>query len=151
MRFESTRDVLKHAKKFHLQLREFFESLANQENIPRTQLLLEYMISQEINLVESLDHFEQNTPSGVLDTWLQYASDEGILKVPTVEVFQSKKPMDDILEFSMEMSDKLIEVYKLVANEVHDHKVKEIFNNLADMQVQKQKRISMNFDRLMDI
>ena len=151
MRFESTRDVLKHAKDFHLQLHDFFDRLAKQENIPRTQLLLEYMISQEQSLVESLDHFEKQTPSGVLDTWLQYANDESILKIPNIDLFQPKISVDAILELSMKMSDKLIEVYKLVEGEVNEYKVKEIFNNLADMQMQKQKRISMNFDRLMDI
>lgn len=151
MRFESARDVLKHTKEFHLQLRELFELLVKQESIPRRKLLLEYMISQEKSLVESLHHFEKNTPSGVLDIWLQYANDEAILKVPDIEVFQSKKSMNDILELSIKMSDKLIEVYKLVEDQVDDNKVKEIFNNLADMQMQKQRRLTMNFDRLMDI
>ena len=89
--------------------------------------------------------------SGVLDTWLQYANDESILKIPNIDLFQPKISVDAILELSMKMSDKLIEVYKLVEGEVNEYKVKEIFNNLADMQMQKQKRISMNFDRLMDI
>jgi hypothetical protein len=49
------------------------------------------------------------------------------------------------------MSDELIKVYKSVEEQVDEHKVKEMFNNLADMQIQKQKRLSMNVDRLMDI
>ena len=151
MRFESARDALKHAKDFHLQLCEFFESLSKQENIPRTKLLLDYMISQEKSLAESLDDYEKNTPTGVLDTWLQYANDEAILKLPVVEAFQSKKSMEDILGISMKMSDELIQVYNLVENQINENSVKDIFNNLADMQMQKQKKLSINVDRLMDI
>ncbi|MBA6327685.1 hypothetical protein H4J46_06995 [Colwellia sp. MB02u-6] len=151
MRFESARDALKHAKEFHQQLFVFYQKLAKDENIPRTQLLLEYMISEEKKLAESLANYEKNTPSGVLDTWLQYANDQEILKLPIVKYHPSTQSMDDILELSMKMSDELIAVYQVVAEQVDEHKVKDIFNNLADMQWQKQKRISMNFDRFMDI
>lgn len=151
MRFESARDALKHANEFHQQLVVFYKKLAKNEKIPRTQLLLDYMISEEKNLAESLVNYEKNTPSGVLDTWLQYANDQEILKLPIDKNFQSTKSMDDILELSLKMSDELIAVYQMVAEQVDEHKVKEIFNNLADMQWQKQKRISMNFDRFMDI
>jgi len=151
MRFESARDALKHAKDFHQKLVVFYQKLAKDENMPRTQLLLEYMISEEKNLAESLTHYEKNTPSGVLDTWLQYANDQEVLKLPIVKNYPSTQSMDDILELSMKMSDELITVYQMVAEQVDEHKVKDIFNNLADMQWQKQKRISMNFDRFMDI
>jgi rubrerythrin len=151
MRFESARDALKHAKDFHLQSLEFFQVLAKQENIPRTKLLLDYMISQEKSLAKSLDDYEKNTPTGVLDTWLQYANDEAILKLPVIEAFQSKKSMEDILGISMKMSDDLIKVYQLVEEQINEDNVKNIFNNLADMQMQKQKRLSINVDRLMDL
>lgn len=151
MRFESARDALKHAKDFHLQLSVFFESLAKQENAPKTQLLLEYMIQQEKILAESLDRYEKNTPPGVLDTWLQYANEENILKIPNINALPSKMLMDDIIELSMKMSDELTEVYSLVAEQLDENKVREVFNNLYDMQIQKQRRLSINFDRLMDI
>lgn len=151
MRFERARDVLKHAKTFHLQLNDFYKLIEEQENTPKAQLLLEYIISQEASLAKHLDHFEKETPAGVLDTWLQYVNDEEILQIPKVNASHSKQSVDDILKISMKMSDELIEVYRLVEAQVDESNVKEIFDNLANMQLQKQRQISVNFNRLMDM
>ena len=49
------------------------------------------------------------------------------------------------------MSDELLSLYAQVEEQIDEEKVKAIFHNLADMQVQKQKKITMNYDRMMDM
>lgn len=49
------------------------------------------------------------------------------------------------------MSDELLSLYAQVEEQIDEDKVKAIFHNLADMQVQKQKKITMNYDRMMDM
>jgi rubrerythrin len=151
MRFEKARDAVKHAKSFHIQLCQFYEFLNNLENTQKVKLLLDYMIQHEKDLAESLDNYEKNTSSGVLDTWLQYANDESILKIPEKEALPSKSSIEDIIKLSMTFSDELIEVYAQVAEQVDDVKLKEIFTHLANMQSQEKRKLSMNVDRLMDL
>ncbi|MDB4279750.1 hypothetical protein N9865_02855 [Paraglaciecola sp.] len=151
MRFEKARDAVKHAQSFHIQLCQFYKYLNNLENTQKVKLLLEYMIQHEKDLAESLDHYEKNTSSGVLDTWLQYANDQSILKIPKKEALPSKSSIEDIIKLSITFSDELIEVYAQVAEQVDDVKLKEIFTHLANMQSQEKRKLSMNVDRLMDL
>jgi rubrerythrin len=151
MRFEKARDAIKHAQSFHIQLCELYKFMATQENIQRVALLLDYMIQNEKKLADTLKDYEKNTPAGVLDTWLQFTNDSNILKVPKNEDLSPAKSVEDIVKFSMESSDELIEVYTQIAEQADEPKVKEIFTHLAQNQIQAKKLLSMNTDRFMDI
>lgn len=151
MRFENARSAMQHAKTFHQQLGDFYHSLSSQVTQPKAKLLLDYITQQERSLVDALSAFESNTPKGVLDTWLQYANDSEILKLPTTAASKTNHTAEDILNISTQMSDELLSLYAQVEEQIDEEKVKAIFHNLADMQVQKQQKITMNYDRMMDM
>jgi rubrerythrin len=151
MRFENARVALQHAKTFHQQLGDFYHSLSPQVTQPKAKLLLDYIIHQERSLVDALSAFKSSSPKGVLDTWLQYTNDSEILQLPDIAVSKEIHSDEDILNISTQMSDELLSLYAQVEEQIDEEKVKAIFHNLADMQVQKQKKITMNYDRMMDM
>lgn len=151
MRFEKARDAIKHAKSFHVSLYQLYEFMATRENSQKVKLVLDYMIQHEKDLAETLNNYEKNTSTGVLDTWLQYTNDNNILKIPEQETLKSTMSIEDIFELSIGFSDALIEVYKQVEEQVDETELKEIFISLANMQDKEKRKLSMNIDRLMDI
>ena len=82
-----------------------------------------------------------------LNIWLQYANDSEILKLPAIASSKAIHTAEDILNISTQMSDELLSLYAQVEEQIDEEQVKAIFHNLADMQVQKQKKITMNYDR----
>lgn len=151
MRFEKAREALEHAKMFHIQLSLLYEFLATLENTEKVKLLLDYMVQHEREIAESLENYGKNTPVGILDTWLQYTNDKAILKIPEKENLTSKKSMEDIIELSMKFSDELIELYTNITEQVDEVELKYVFTNLADMQKQEKRQLSMNVNRFMDM
>jgi rubrerythrin len=151
MRFENAREALKHASIFHLELSKLYTRLLETTKDEKTRMLISYLIKQEEDLAQSLKSYEKETPSGVLDTWMQYANDANILKIPKIEALHEDASSNDILAISSQITNELLALYAQVEQQVDEDEVKEIFANLANMQSQKLKRVSMNFDRLMDI
>lgn len=151
MRFERARDVLKHTQSFHMQLSQLYQLLADQENSPKVKLLLDYMVSNEQKFANTLEQYEANSSTEILDTWFQYTNDESILKIPKIEKLISKSSINGIVELSMTFSDELIELYESIGNQTAEINLKEIFTNLANMQKQEKRQLSMNIDRLMDL
>ena len=151
MRFEKARDAFNHASLFHTELSKLYQRSANQENTDKTKLLLNYLVKHEQELADGLDNYQQDAPAALLDTWFQYTNDIDILKVPEPEAFFTKKPIETIVEFSFKIADALIEFYEKMASQADKTTLKEAFTNLASMQKQEKRKLSMNIDRLMDL
>ena len=109
------------------------------------------MILHEQELAETLKQYAADSPTGILDTWFQYANDKAILKIPEKEELTSKNSINDIVNLSMNFSDELIELYDTISRQTDEINLKEIFTNLANMQRQEMRKLSLNIDRLMDI
>nr|WP_136250853.1 hypothetical protein [Ningiella ruwaisensis] len=151
MRFESARDALKHAQTFHQQLSQFYKHLTSRVLDEKSKQLLEYIANQEHALAGLFKEYERETPIGVLDTWFQYANDAEILRLPVFAEMHTNINSEEILTLSCQLSNELVQLYKQVEEQVEEPQVQDIFANLADMQLQKQKRITINYERLMDI
>ena len=151
MRFEKTRDAIKHAQSFHIRLAKLYEFLATNEIPQKVELLLNYLIKHEKDAAQALGNYEKDSSTGILDTYLQFANDQNILKIPEFETLQTDKSIEYIAELAMRFSDELIELYSQVEQEVDEIQLKEIFTNLVEMQKQEKRILSMNIDRMMDI
>lgn len=154
MRFETAREVLDHAKKFHSQLSVFYQGLATGQCPGKAKLLLNYLVQHEKKLADALRRFENDAPNGVLETWFQYTHDEDNLKIPQQENLpskESKKSIEGISEYFMAVGDELISLYEEMAKQADEIQLKDIFTNLADMQKQEQRIFSMNVNRLADL
>ena len=84
MRFETAREVLNHANSFHLQLSEFYKTLAKGQDQNKAKLLLDYFVEHEQELADTLRRYEKDADDSILETWFEYTHDEEVLIIPGV-------------------------------------------------------------------
>ena len=151
MRFKKTIDALNHVCLFHNSLSKYYQEISNVSKSEKVKLLLDYMAENEKLLAKRISDYQEQAASGNLNTWFQYANDTDILKLPVFGKHDLFIGPEDIAELSMKYSDELIELYTEMSDYSDNIGLKEVFDNLADMQIQEKHKLSMNIDRLMDI
>jgi rubrerythrin len=143
MRFETTRDVLDYVKQFHRKARNLYSQLADHEEQERLKLLLTYLSRHENHLAKSLADYEEETSAKILNTWFQYVPDQALLEPINHIDIEPNLSVDEVIELAMRLDNCLIELYK----EMIDHsaaisEVKEVFQNLLEMEQQEQHQLA---------
>jgi rubrerythrin len=136
--FIQTRYVLDLSRQFHRQLSEFYGQLADRAERQRVKLLLAYLSRHEDYLRTCLEGYEERVPRATLDTWLQYVPDEpplGDLATLTVEPAMTVK---DVTEIALRLDDGLIGFYRALADEAASSEVRDLFDNLLEMERHEQ-------------
>lgn len=151
MRFEQTEDVLYHARAFHLVLNRYYHSAAKRSKSTKLKLMLEYLAKNEHKLAIAIADYQDQAPPSVLQAWFQYTDDANVLILPDFVKSDATKSIENLTELANKLGDELIELYLEMANHVNAESIKEVFNNLAQMQRQEQRKLSMNVDRLIDL
>lgn len=142
MRFETTQDVLNHIREFHKKASALYQELAEKEEQKRLQLLLNYMSRHEAHLEQSLAQYEQETSQKILDTWFQYIPDQQLLQpIQDVEV-EPNASVQEIVDLAMRLDDCLIALYKEMIEHAAANEVKEVFQNLLEMEKQEQHQLA---------
>ena len=142
MRFEQVRDILDHVREFHKRLDEFYQNIADHETSVRTKMLLEYLGRHEKSLAQGLADFEETASEKVLDTWFQNAQDKETLKLPEATEIKSHMSVEEVIHLGLELDGRLISLYKDAAESSAVPEVKEVFNNLLEMEQQEEHQIA---------
>ena len=139
MPVETTRDVLKQAKAFHRQLRDFYAQLQEKAQKERLKLILEYMSAHEVQLEENLEAFGEVAKKQALDAWFQYPPKhihqvtlEGIENIENLTI-------DDIINLALKFDDMLLNFYQESADKAELRSAKDVFNNLVAGQKQARR------------
>jgi len=142
MAINQTRDVLEQARTFHRRLSKFYEDLKDSVQKERTRVLLDYMSRHERYLADSLEVFEEEVSDNVLDTYFNYSS--GSATVSCFADFEIKPEMDasDVIKAAMHFDSCLIGFYKEMAERTVSEKIREIFENLLEMEKNEQVELS---------
>jgi rubrerythrin len=152
MRFETTRDVLDFVKQFHRKARNLYRELANHEDQERLKLLLDYLSRHENHLAKSLADYEQEASEKILDTWFQYVPDLALLEpINNIDIVPNLS-VDEIIELAMRLDNCLIELYKeMIDNSAAISEVKEVFQNLLEMEKQEQHQLARSRLGILDM
>jgi rubrerythrin len=152
MRFETTRDVLDCVKQFHSKASDLYNQLANHEEQERLKLLLDYLSRHETHLAKSLADYEQETSEKILNTWFQYVPDQALLEPINNIDIEPNLSVDEIVDLAMGLDNCLIELYKEMINHSSAiSEVKEVFQNLLDMEKQEQHQLARSRLGTLDI
>ena len=142
MAFDQTKDVLEHAREFHRKLGVFYEKLKDSAGEERTRALLDHMSRHEKHLDGCLAQYEEQVSDNVLDTYFKYGSEN--TKITSVDDFEIKPEMniDDVMAAAMHFDACLIEFYREMARRALSEKVREVFENLLEMEQHEQLELS---------
>lgn len=142
MPFDQTKDVLRHARKFHRRLSEFYEDLKDSVARERTRALLDHLSRHEDYLADTLAKFQKTAPENVLDAFINYKPDTANISV--IADFEIKEDMkvDDVITAAMHFDACLIKFYADMARKTNSAKVREMFENLLAMEQNEQLELS---------
>jgi rubrerythrin len=132
--FEQVKDVLDHGRKLHAELRKFYDSLNEHKQQDRVRMVLDYLSRHERNLEEALERFEHDARKGILETWMQYAPSDNVEKILKSCVIKPNMSVDEVVKLATDFDDALVELYKDAAREADEEHVKELFQDLINME-----------------
>jgi rubrerythrin len=143
MAFETTKDVLDHAREFHTQLSDFYTLLSGKSEKQRVKLLLDYMSEHEKYLEEILSRYEEEVSKKILNTWFQYSPPKELLD--TCREVSIKKTddltVDDVIEIAVKLNQCLIDLYKEMIKNSETNLIREVFTNLMEMEKRQELEV----------
>ncbi len=148
MAFDQTKDVLKHARKFHQKLGVFYEDLKESASRERVRTLLDYMSRHEKHLDACLAEYEEQVSDNVLDTYFKYGSESTELTAIADFEIEPDMGVDDVVAAAMHFDACLVAFYREMAQRALSEKVREVFQNLLEMEQHEQIELSK---RVLDI
>ncbi len=147
MRYKNTREILEHVQAVHRGLEQKYLGLGAQAGEERVRLLLEYLGRHESHIREALEQYEADASDEILDTWFPHAFDVSIEPDLNRLVGDEANDFDALLRHAVEFDDRIVELYRVLANEAHTERLREVFAALLRME--ERGRNTMVRDALM--
>ncbi|MGB6045784.1 MAG: hypothetical protein WBF93_21695 [Pirellulales bacterium] len=149
--FEQAKDILDHAKEFHHRVARYYLQLEDQVAQQRVKMMLNYLSRHEDRLADALQSYEENASRKILNTWVQFVYDDEILKTLGETPVQSEMSVDDVVDLGLRLDDRLINCFKMMVDAAETDDVREVFQNLVDMEEQEKRQLVRNAGRSLDI
>lgn len=140
--FEQVKDLLDHGRKVHAELRKFYDCLNEQHQQERVKMVLDYLSRHEQNREEALERFEHDARKGILDTWMQYAPSSKVEEMLKNCVIAPDMSVDEVVKLGMDFDNALVELYRDAAREAEEEHVKELFQDLVNMENEERQRLA---------
>ncbi len=137
MPYGQAKEILNYARDFHLQVGEFYQQLADKAESSRVKLLLDYMIRHEKHLERALKDYEQGISTQALNAWYQYSKEQRTFKPLDAMKYSKLMTVEDVMAIGTTIDNCLITSYKGVAETATTPEIREIFDNLLQMEEQQ--------------
>ena len=133
-------DVLEKAKEFHTRLARFYEQRGSEVNDEKTRLALEYLSSHEQCLVETIDAYERDAPDAVVEVWVKYTPELPVDELLEKATIPPDATADDVAEFVFKMNEKLLHVYREMAEQAPSESTREALDDLLALEKREEIR-----------
>lgn len=132
------RNVLDWIRKFHQGLADQLQSFAESAEDGRVRVLFEDMRRREAKIEHSVHDYQRNAPGAVLDTWLQFGSEDELPKQLHADHLDSSATPADIVARVLEIDDVLVELYRELEGSTSVPELDELFASLIALEEGKQ-------------
>lgn len=149
--FEQVKDVLDYGQKIHADLQSFYRSINDEKQQIRVEMLLDFLGRHEQHREEALADFEGEAKKHILDTWLQYKPSIDIEKLIGDQSIQPNMTIDEVTKIAIDLDNALIELYRETAAATDIPQVKQLFENLLEMEYNEKLRFVRDADLLDDM
>jgi len=153
MAFETTKDVLDHARKFHTKLGDFYNLLSSKSEKQRVKLLLDYMSEHEKYLEETLCRYEEEVSKKILNTWFRYSPPKELLEICRGVSLNriDELSVDDVIEMAVKLNQCLIDFYKEMSKNSKTDLIREAFTNLMEMEKRQELELVRDAQQWKDL
>ena len=147
MRFCQVKELLDWIRAFHEELANQYDGLTDQSIKSRVGLLLTYLADHQRVLADSIEKFETDSANSLLTTWSDQCPD---LELPDslgeLKNTLSGKETADVVQQAIGFHDLLIRIYTDLQEAAETDSIRELFQNLAELE--KHEKLRMVRDAL---
>ena len=124
-------EVLARLRSIHRRLSDQYISFSETVSCSRVRTALDCMARHEEQIESWLKDHEAHTDSGVLNTWIQFAPGFALDRLsPELHENQST---EELLDAARELDQKLLVLYRRLADAASAPRVREMFGNLFSL------------------
>ncbi|MFI2811582.1 MULTISPECIES: hypothetical protein [Microbulbifer] len=149
--FKQAYEVLKDAEKFHLEMADLYRSMLEKAEDNRTQLLLKHMLEHEQRMAKNLANYGEVAKHKVMKTWLQYTHEETARDFVRSLNLSDPPDIREINNLGREVDRYFSELYQAVYGAIESAEVKEVFEDLKQIQDKERITLSMATNSLWDM
>ncbi|MFS1523057.1 hypothetical protein ACL7TT_02910 [Microbulbifer sp. 2304DJ12-6] len=149
--FKQAFEIIKDAEKFHLDMAEFYQDLLNKSEDYRTGLLLRHMLEHEQRMARNLSNYGAVAQQKVMQTWLQYTHEESAQDFIRHLPLSDPPTIREINNMGREVDRYFSGLYEAVYGAIESMEVKEVFEDLKQIQDKERITLSMATNSLWDM
>ncbi|SHF51824.1 hypothetical protein SAMN04487965_2125 [Microbulbifer donghaiensis] len=149
--FKQAFEVLKDAEKFHLDMALLYKDLLEKSEDKRTQLLLKHMLEHEQRMARNLSNYSEVAQHKVMQTWLQYTHEESAKDFIRRLELSEPPTIKEINNMGREVDRYFSDLYQAVYGAIESAEVKEVFEDLKQIQDKERITLSMATNSLWDM
>ncbi|BBM00277.1 hypothetical protein [Microbulbifer sp. GL-2] len=149
--FKQAFEIIKDAEKFHLDMAELYDELLDKSDDYRTQLLLKHMLEHEQRMARNLANYGEVAQQKVMQTWLQYTHEESAKDFIRHLPLSNPPSIKEINNMGREVDRYFSSLYEAVYGAIESMEVKEIFEDLKQIQDKERITLSMATNSLWDM
>ena len=149
--FKQAYEVLKDAEKFHLEMANLYKELLAKSTDNRTQLLLKHMLEHEQRMARNLANYNEVAKHKVMQTWLQYTHEESASDFIRKLNLSDPPTIKEINNMGREVDRYFSDLYESVYGAIESAEVKEVFEDLKQIQDKERITLSMATNSLWDM
>ncbi|WP_299943776.1 hypothetical protein [uncultured Microbulbifer sp.] len=149
--FKQAFEIIKDAEKFHLDMAELYQDLLNKSEDYRTGLLLRHMLEHEQRMARNLSNYGAVAQQKVMQTWLQYTHEESAQDFIRHLPLSDPPTIREINNLGREVDRYFSGLYEAVYGAIESMEVKEVFDDLKQIQDKERITLSMATNSLWDM
>ncbi|GAB2901508.1 hypothetical protein ACCI51_13010 [Microbulbifer echini] len=149
--FKQAFEIIRDAKKFHLDMADLYEDLHDESEDYRTQLLLQHMLEHERRMARNLSNYGEIVRQKVMGTWLQYTHEESADDFIRKLSLSNPPTIKEINKLGREVDRYFSSLYEAVYGAIESMEVKEVFEDLKQIQDKERITLSMATNSLWDM
>ena len=152
MSVETVFDVMELTRKTHQQLARDLDSCYTVEGKERVRMLIAYLSEHEARLAKVIEQAQEDAIASSLNTWLNdYLDGYGALQHLSAPLQCDSGDVDAVLAAVLAMHERLIDLYRYLADKAPTSAVGELLGSLLDLEQHEAMRIARDAGSMTDL
>ena len=152
MTLETIKDILDWTRQLHEELARLYRDSSGESDDEKTRMLMTYVADHLERLAEAIAHYEKDSTVTMMDSWIQ----DYVEKNPFMQGWRNAMNLagmnfDQVLDNTVKTHQQLIGLYEDLAEASKTERMKELFENLQNLEQHELMRMVHTTERFSDI